>query len=255
MPNLAFVQCFGTGADNLLADPRIPPHIPIARLINDEQTRGMVEFVLGIVLGWHRQFDTFRAQQKRAEWIRHEHPIASERSVGVLGLGEMGMAVARGLAALGFKTRGWNRSPRLLPGVETFVGDAEFMSFASGLDCVVCLVPLTSSTRHILAAPLFNRLARGAYVVNVGRGGHCKEDDLIAALDSGQVSGAWLDVFETEPLPSDSPLWRRGDIAILPHAATMSRPEFAAATIVENLHRVRRGDPILHPARAAAVRI
>jgi glyoxylate/hydroxypyruvate reductase len=249
--NLAFVQCFGTGADHLLADPRIPAHIPIARLVNSQQTQGMVEFVLGIVLGWHRRFDTFRAQQRRGEWRRHPHPLASERTVGVLGLGEIGGAVASSLAGFGFNTRGWSRSSRILPGVRTFAGEAGLDAFAAGLDCIVCLLPLTGSTRHVLSAGLFGRLAPNAYVVNVGRGGHCKEDDLLAAIGSGQLAGAWLDVFETEPLPATSSLWHHDNITISPHAGTMSRAETAAASIIDNLHRVRRGEPIHHAARAA----
>ena len=197
--NLAFVQCFGTGADHLLADPRIPAHIPIARLVNPQQTQGMVEFVLGIVLGWHRRSTRF-ARNSAVGSGAHPHPLASERTVGVLGLGEIGGAVASSLAGFGFKTRGWSRSSRILPGVRTFAGEAGLDSFAGGLDC-----SLPAAADRLDPACAVRRIVRpagsDAYVVNRTR--RPLQGRRPAGGDrSGQLAGAWLDVFETEPLPA-----------------------------------------------------
>ncbi len=165
------------------------------------------EYVALHVLAHHRDLMTTDARQGRAEWTQLVTPVAGGRRVGIMGLGRIGAACAQTLAALGFNTAGWSRTPHDIDGVTVFHGDAGLRDFVSGAEILVCLLPLTDRTRDILNEDLFARLPRGAAVLNAGRGGHLVEADLIAALDRGQLSGATLDVFRTEPLPADHPFW------------------------------------------------
>jgi glyoxylate/hydroxypyruvate reductase A len=165
--------------------------------------------------------------------------------VGVLGVGHIGGSCARALAELGFEVRGWARSAREVPGVRVFSGPGSLPQFLSGVQILICLLPLTPATRGILNADLFAQLAPGAWLINLARGAHLMEPDLLRALDSGQLAGATLDVFATEPLPREHPFWLDPRISMTPHAAALTRPETAVPRLAQNIARERSGQPLL----------
>jgi glyoxylate/hydroxypyruvate reductase len=246
LKNLRLVYGTGAGVDQLLADPELPPDVPIVRVVDDAQTDDMVAFVLAIVLGWHRKLDVIRAQQAAKLWSRPPFRSVRDVRVGVMGLGALGRATAERLAMVGFDVAGWNRSPRDIPGVEVHHGPDGLGAFLARTECLIVLLPLTDATRDILNADLFARLPPGAYLVSVGRGPHLVEADLLRALDQGQLSGATLDVFREEPLPQDHLFWTHPKITVTPHVASLASPESVAKQIVENLRRLYAGEPLLN---------
>jgi glyoxylate/hydroxypyruvate reductase A len=206
----------------------------------------MTEYVLLAVLRHHRQFDHFEREQRAGRWSFALPPLAADRRIGIMGLGELGSAAARSLAAQGFPVAGWSRTAKDLPGIETFAGEQSRPAFLARTDILVCLLPLTADTAGILDAATFAGLPRGAFVINVARGAHLVEDDLIAALDAGQLAGATLDVFREEPLPADHPLWRHPKVLITPHVASYSSPLTAAPGVIRNIALACAGQPLIH---------
>ncbi len=243
LPNLQAIFSLAAGVDAMLAQPDLPD-VPLCRLVDRSLTTTMSEFVLANVLYYHRDFDRFALQQAASRWQLVLPQPASSRTVGVMGLGELGSDAADLLRRHGFRVRGWSRSRRALDGIETFAGQAEFESFLVGCDLLVCLLPLTADTEALLDARLFAMLPEGAVLIQVGRGRQLVPADLIAALDSGHLRGALLDVTPEEPLPADDPLWRHPGIRITPHAASYALPETAALTIADNIRRLREGRPL-----------
>jgi glyoxylate/hydroxypyruvate reductase A len=243
LPNLKLILSQGAGVDHILVDPLLPGHVPIIRLVDPAMTRMMVEYVTCQVLRLHLHEPGYRRQQQAGLWRQHMPPMASGRRVGILGMGELGAASAAALTALGFDVAGWSRSQKLLPDVMSFSGAAEYSAFLARSEILVCLLPLTQETRGILGAETFERLPRGAGIINAGRGGHLVEADLLAALEDGQIGDAVLDVFETEPLPAGHAFWNHPRIAVTPHVAAMSNPATAAEVIAANLRRLKAGEP------------
>jgi glyoxylate/hydroxypyruvate reductase A len=244
-PNLRAILSLGAGIDGLLAQQGLPD-VPIARMVDPSLTRTMTEYVVLATLRHHRQFDHFEREQRATRWRYAFPPQAADRRVGVMGLGVLGSAAAASLAAHGFPVAGWSRETRQLSGIESFAGRAGLPAFLARTDILVCLLPLTSDTAGILNAPTFGDLPRGAYLINVARGAHLVEADLIAALDSGQLAGATLDVFREEPLPAGDPLWRHPKVLITPHVASYASPLTAAEGVAANIRRARAGQPLLH---------
>jgi glyoxylate/hydroxypyruvate reductase A len=242
LPNLKLILSQGAGVDHILADPKLPRHVPIIRLIDPYMTRSMVEYVTFQVLRLHLKEPDFRRQQQARVWRQLVPPSAHDRRVGILGLGELGAACAATLTGLGFQVSGWSRTPKQLPGVTSFAGPAEYDAFLAGAEILVCLVPLTEETRGILGSATFDRMPPGAGLINAGRGGHLVEADLLAALDSGRIGDAVLDVFGTEPLPAEHPFWSHPRIVVTPHVAALTNPETAAEVIGANLRRLAAGD-------------
>jgi phosphoglycerate dehydrogenase-like enzyme len=242
-PNLRLIVSMGAGVDHLLRPPGPPPGVPVARLVDARLTQGMTEWVLLNVLRFHRQDPDYRALQAARVWEELPAPETAARRIGLLGLGEIGGAAARALLALGFPVMGWSRRPKGVPGVETFHGPAGLDAMLARTDILVCLLPLTPETRGVLNARTLGLLPRGAYLLNAGRGGHAVQEDVLAALDSGRLAGAALDVFEPEPLPADHPFWGHPKVVMTPHAASITIPSSAAPQVVENLRRVRAGQP------------
>ncbi|WP_108660756.1 2-hydroxyacid dehydrogenase [Acuticoccus kandeliae] len=243
-PNLELIVSIGAGIDHVLADPELPQGIPIIRTTGDELTQRMREYVLMHVLRIHRQLPLVEAAQEKAEWLQIVIPPATGRTVGVMGLGNLGGDAARMLATVGFKVRGWSRSPKLIDGVSPFAGFNALEAFLSECEILVCLLPLTSETRGILNADLFAKLPAGASVINAARGEHLVEDDLLAALDSGHLKSATLDVFYEEPLPSKHPFWAHPKVLVTPHVASMIDPESGGKMIAANIQRFIAGEPI-----------
>ncbi|MBD0270441.1 MAG: glyoxylate/hydroxypyruvate reductase A [Acetobacteraceae bacterium] len=245
-PNLRLVVSMGAGVDHLLRPPGPPPGVPVARLKDARLTQGMTEWVLLNVLRFHRQDLEYRSLQAGRRWEELPAPDTARRRVGILGLGELGGAAAAALLALGFPVMGWSRAPKDRPGVECFHGASGFDAMLRRADVLVCLLPLTPETRGILDRRAFGLLPHGAFLLNAARGGHVAQDDLVAALDSGRISAAALDVFEPEPLPTDHPFWSHPRVVMTPHAASITIPSSAAPQVVENLRRARSGRPLIN---------
>lgn len=251
-PNLRLLVSMGAGVDHLLRPPGPPPGVPVARLRDVRLTQGMTEWVLLNVLRFHRQDLEYRAQQAARLWRELPAPETAARRIGILGLGELGGAAARALRALGFPVMGWTRSPRAMEGVETHHGAEGLAAMLRRTDILVCLLPLTPETRGVINARTLGLLPRGAFVINAARGGHVVAEDLLAALDSGHIAAAALDVFEPEPLPPDHPFWTHPRVLVWPHAASITIPRSAAPQVVENLRRLREGRPLVNLVDLAA---
>jgi glyoxylate/hydroxypyruvate reductase len=239
LKKLKLIQSLWMGVENIIADPELPRGVPVARLIDPGMVNAMCETVVAYVLDWHRHFYQYRRWQRERLWKRRRQYLPSDRTVGILGLGELGSTAAVRLLEMGFNVAGWSRRPKTLPGVHcsTDLGDV-----LSRSDAVVCLLPLTASTRGILDRNALSKIRKDGCVINVARGGHVVIPDLLAALDAGHLAHAYLDVFETEPLPADSPLWTHAGVTVTPHIAALSEPRTSVAKIAENVERVRRGE-------------
>jgi glyoxylate/hydroxypyruvate reductase A len=245
LPKLKFVFSIGAGVDGFFADPEYPRHVPLIRFVDHTLSREMAQYVVMHTLIHHRQQRMFDAWQKEKKWRQTIPPRRTEDTrVGILGLGEIGTLAAEHLRDLDFQTAGWSRTRKTVRGVESFAGDAELNTFLARSDILICLLPLTPDTRGILNTKTFAALPRDAFVMNVARGGHLIESDLIAAIDSGHLSGATLDVFQTEPLPESSPLWAHPKVTVTPHVAAISDPRIAAKQVVDAIARNRNGKPL-----------
>ncbi|HET6160761.1 MAG TPA: glyoxylate/hydroxypyruvate reductase A [Dongiaceae bacterium] len=242
LKTLKVIFGLGAGVDRLLADPSLRRDVPLVRMVQPELTRGMVEYVLWQCLFHHRKVWELEAAQSCAAWRPHVYPAPWDRTIGIMGLGELGAAAAEKLAEFGFKVRGWSRSPKSLPKVESFAGQDQLPAFLSKTEILVCLLPLTPETHGILNAALFAQLPRGASIINAARGGHLVEPDLSAAMASGQIAAATLDVFETEPLPQDHPFWSTERLYITPHNASITDPRSAAWRISKQIARFEAGE-------------
>jgi len=218
---------------------------PLARMVDPGMTEGMVEWVVGHVLRHHLGMDTHITGQD-GTWDPTAPPLARSRPVAVLGMGALGGAVAQALAALNFPVRGWSRSPKSVAGVACYDGDEGLRLALSGAQVVVTLLPLTDATENILNADTLSLLAAGGFVVNPGRGPLIDDDALLAALDSGQLAHATLDVFRVEPLPKDHPFWAHHGVTVTPHIASETRIETASLAIAENIRRGEAGEPFLN---------
>lgn len=251
LPNLKAILSLGAGVDHILADPKLPAGVPISRVVNDNMALRMREWVLLHVLSHHRRQREYNQLQRARVWRDLEQPHAGERTVGVMGLGELGGDSARHLAAIGFDVIGWSRSPREVPGVRCFHGREGLKAFLAETDILVSVLPLTPQTTNMINADFLSRLPRGASFINAGRGQQVVEADLIAALDSGQLSEATLDVFQTEPLPVTDPLWTHPRVTVTPHIAAFTDPRALVRQVVEDIRRVERGEPVTNPVDPA----
>lgn len=236
---LRLIQSLWMGVENIVADPHLPRGVPVARLIDPGMVHAMSETVIAYVLDWHRHFYLYRRWQQEKAWKRRRQYLPSDRTVGVLGLGELGSTAAAHLKRLGFHVAGWSRRPKILDGVHCATDLDDVLGRS---DAVVCLLPLTGQTSGLLNKDRLRKIRKDGCVINVARGGHVVIPDLLAALDSGHLAHAYLDVFETEPLPPDSPLWTHPGVTVTPHIAALSEPRTSVAKIAENVERVRRGE-------------
>ncbi|AJR22691.1 MULTISPECIES: glyoxylate/hydroxypyruvate reductase A [unclassified Sphingobium] len=244
LPRLKVLFSSGAGVDHVDLSA-VPDHVPLVRMVEPGIIDGMVEYVSLAVLAVHRDFFDYVEAQTSREWNPLEVPPASSRTIGVMGMGVLGRAVLERLRSYGFRLRGWNRSPRTIIGVDSYAGAEQFNEFLSRCDVLVCLLPLTPSTVGILNSKTFSALPHGASIINVGRGPHLVEADLLAALDSGHLSRAILDVTETEPLPPEHPLWAHPRVFVTPHVASMTQPETAAPILLDNIRRDQRNEPLI----------
>jgi glyoxylate/hydroxypyruvate reductase len=252
LQGVKLIQSLWMGVEKLLADAAYPKGVPLARLIDPGMVAAMSETVIAHVLDWHRHHYHYRALQREKRWRRVRQFLASDRTVGLLGLGELGSDAARKLLALGFNVAGWSRRPKQIPHVESFFGEDGLADMLQKTDALVCLLPLTEKTHGILSNRVLGKIKKGGCLINPARGDHLVTGDLLAALDSGHLRHAYLDVFHTEPLPAGDPLWSHPGVTITPHAAALTEPRTAVAKIVENVERVRRGETPLNLVDFAA---
>lgn len=244
LPNLKLIFSVGAGVDGLIEDPTLPAGVPVVRMVDQGLTEGMTEYVVWQVMNRHRRAALYRQDQMARRWRPRHLRLARNRTVGVLGLGEIGRDAARMLAALRFRVLGWSRTPKSISGVDCHHGREGLKTVASNAEILVCLLPLTEETVGILNRDLFALMPRGAYLINAARGGHLVETDLLAALEEGALIGASLDVFRNEPLPQDHPFWSHPDITITPHDASLTAPTSGVRSIVNAIACHEAGRPV-----------
>jgi len=246
---LSLIQSLWMGVENIVGDTDLPRGVPVARLIDPGMVAAMGETVIAHVLDWHRHLYCYRSFQDQKIWKRRKQYLASDRTVGILGLGELGSNIAAKLHAMDFHVAGWSRRPKSLDGVHC---STDLEDVARRSDALVCLLPLTDKTRGIMNSKLLSLVRKDGCIINVARGGHVVIPDLLAALDSKHLAHAYLDVFEPEPLPAGSPLWSHPGITVTPHIAALSEPRTSVGKIAENIERVRRGEKPLNTVDFAA---
>ncbi|MGB7058169.1 MAG: glyoxylate/hydroxypyruvate reductase A [Geitlerinemataceae cyanobacterium] len=243
-PNLKVIISLGAGVEEIVRDPNIPQNVPIVRIVEPRVTSRMTEYILLAVLRFHRQAFTYQTFQKARYWEPLPLPETSSCTIGILGFGVLGTDAARKLNTLGFSIRGWSRTPKNIDGIECFHGRDQLKLCLSQCRILVCLLPLTRETEGILNRETFSAMPQGSYVINVARGQHLIEKDLLEALDSGQLSGACLDVFSREPLPENHPFWSHPQITVTPHIATQTDSEYWTKPIVDAIGCIRAGVPL-----------
>jgi len=251
LPNLRAIFSLGAGVDHVFADPALPDK-PIVRIVDPDLTERMSEWVVMHALVHLRQLRRYERQQRERVWADdEEQPKAGDVQVGVLGMGVLGKDAATKLRTLGFKVAGFSLSPKSLPGIACFSGPDGLKRLLRQTDMLVVLLPLTDATRGIVSASLLGQLRQGGplggpILINAGRGGLQVEADILAALDSGALKGASLDVFEREPLPKDSRLWSHPAVYVSPHNAAVSSPQAIAAFVARQIAACERGEPLAH---------
>jgi glyoxylate/hydroxypyruvate reductase A len=241
LTHLRLIQSLWAGADKLLADASLPPAVPIARMVDPAMSNAMAETALWAVLSLHRGFFAYAAQQRVPTWRPLPQRRADEVAIAVLGLGEMGRCVALRLAAQGYRVSGWSGRPTALPSIAAHHGDEALTEVLRAADIVVNLLPLTPATRGLFCAARFDAMRPGAGLVNLARGAHVVDADLLAALDRGHLQHAVLDVFNTEPLPADHCYWRHPKVTVLPHVAAQTDARSAVEIAAANVRRLRAG--------------
>jgi glyoxylate/hydroxypyruvate reductase len=244
-PRLRFVQSLWAGVDRLLGDPALPNDITVARLIDPGMAQSMVEGAIAATLFVHRQFPAYLRQQSHHKWRQLPQPTASHRTIAVLGYGQMGQPVCRALATLGFRVRAWGQHPRNDTPIDYSWGESALEHVLADAQILINLLPLTAATSGILNARLFEKLPEEAALINLGRGAHLREDDLLEALSAQHLSHALLDVFQQEPLPPGHPFWSHPQITVLPHVAATTDPETAAPIAMRNVAAFRAGRPLV----------
>jgi len=242
LPRLKAVLALGAGVDQILKDPAFPIHVPLYRLLDAGLAVQMSEYAIHGVLDIHRRMADYRRQQLERKWLRLPATDPSARKVGVMGLGVLGAHLAERLAALGFRTLGWSRTAKSLAGIACFHGRVGLAAFLKSCDILIVLLPLTRETRGIVDAELLRQLPRGAALINIARGRHLVDADLLAALDSGHIARAILDVFRDEPLAPGHPFWTHPRVTVTPHIAAQPIAELAMAQILANLRRLEAGE-------------
>ncbi|QXX98486.1 glyoxylate/hydroxypyruvate reductase GhrA [Serratia marcescens] len=244
--DLKAVFALGAGVDAILDQERkhpgtLPAGVPLLRLEDTGMAQQMQEYALSYVLRYFRRFDEYQALQQRQEWQPLDPHSLDDFTIGILGAGVLGQSVARKLTEFGFSVRCWSRSAKQIDGVQSFAGEAQRAAFLDGVKLVINLLPNTPETVGILNRELFAQLSTGAYLINIARGAHLVEADLLAALEQGKLAAATLDVFAREPLPQDHPFWRHPRVTITPHIAAITLPQQAMDQIAANIRALEAG--------------
>lgn len=246
LPNLKCIASLGAGVDHLVVDPKLSPNVPIIRVMDPYMANDIVQYVLTYVLMHIKRADHWMENQKKQQWSKQPPFSFSEKTIGIMGLGFLGKKTAVALHHIGLNVIGWSNSAKHLPGIRDFVGKSQFTEFLSQTDILVCMVPLTRETKHILNKQTFGNLKKGAFLINLGRGDHLVEEDLLNALNEGQLCGACLDVFSEEPLPKTHPFWTHPLIRVTPHIASVTNPATVASQLLDNYQRLLAGENLLN---------
>jgi glyoxylate/hydroxypyruvate reductase A len=250
LPKLRLIQSLWAGVDRLLLDPTLPPGVPIARMVDPAMNASMAETALWATLALHRGTFAYAQSQRQGLWQPRPQRRADSVHVLVLGLGQMGLAAARRIAQQGYRVSGWSLRPREpsaeLAGIDCHSGATALSALLPHSDIVINLLPLTTATAGLLDARFFAALRQGAGLVNLARGAHVVDADLLAALDNGQLAHAVLDVFHTEPLPADHAFWSHARVTVLPHVAAQTDPHSAAQVVAANVRSLFEGRPLAH---------
>ena len=240
-PNLKLISSMGAGVDHILNDDSVPEKIPIVRIVDEKLTFSMTNYVIMGVLNFHRQITRYQKDKANHVWDMSNPEI--DIKVGVMGVGALGGDVLEKLSFMGFEVAGYGFSEKKdFP--YPYYSKNELKEFLSSVNVIVCLLPLTPETENILDLELFSQCVPGSYLINVARGKHLVEEDLIVALEKGYLSGALLDVYRKEPLPKDHPFWDEKNIMMTPHIASVTNPKAAAPQVIDNIHRIRANQPL-----------
>ena len=242
LPQLKGVISLGQGVDHILKHGDYPRQLPLVRLVDPYMAEAMAEWVVLAILKWHRDDAAYRAAAQRQHWLRLPPKIAADTSIAVLGLGAIGRHVAQVLARLGFRMLGWSQTAKNLPNITSTTGTAGFQHCLASADYVVSLLPLTPATRGLFDEQAFQRMKKGAYFINGGRGESVDEAALLAVMDSGHLAGACLDVFATEPLPKTHAFWQQPNITIWPHVSAQTNPITARDQVLATIHALHAGE-------------
>lgn len=247
--NLKAILSLGAGVDPILKHPHLPTDVPITRFVDETLTQCMSDYVIANVAMHHRELTHYRQDQRAHHWTQYYPAPANDIAVGVMGMGQLGEDAAKKLVMLGYQVNGWSRRNKDIDGVASFASTGQLDDFLSHTDILVNLLPLTSETENILCRETFEKLRRnvlphGPVVINAARGGHQDEDDIVACLNDGTLGAASLDVFKTEPLPKDSPLWDLDNCYITPHIAAISSFEGGVNLVADQIARFERGDQL-----------
>jgi len=239
-PNLECIASFGAGVDFIFDDTDRPTDLPIVRVVDPKLASDMSEFVLGQILSHLKHFNQYKIDQINNTWEMRSYRRIEDVCIGIMGLGALGTELAADLQKLNFRLIGWANSPKEID-IPVFIGEEGRNEFLSKADILVCLLPLTDDTAGILNKNLFSSLPKGSYIINVARGGHLVDNDLLKMIDNGHLSGASLDVFHTEPLEEDHLFWNHPKIHLTPHIASVSDLSSVTPQLVENYHRLKSG--------------
>ena len=242
-PNLKAILSLGAGVDHIISDPELPEGLPIVRLVDKKLTHEMCLHSLHWVLHFHSDQYLYRIQQQSREWIQQSSVQSEDRTIGIMGLGNIGKAIGDSLINLDFKVVGWGARPKeSLGGIEYYCGHEQLADFLSQTDILINVLPLTEDTKNILTEIELAFLPKGSFIINIGRGGIINESDLLTSLDSGHITAVALDVFAQEPLPENNSLWDHPSVYVTPHIAGQSNPGSAAQTIADNIRLIEKGE-------------
>ena len=242
-PNLKAILSLGAGVDHIISDSELPKGLPIVRLVDKKLTHEMYLHSLHWVLHFHSNQYLYRIQQQSREWIQQSSVQSEDRTIGIMGLGNIGKAIGDSLVNLDFKVIGWGARPKNSTGeIEYYYGHEQLSEFLSQTDILINILPLTENTKNILTKNELKLLPKGSFIINIGRGGIINENDLLSFLNSGHINAAALDVFAQEPLPENNSLWGHSSVYITPHIAGQSNPGSAAKAIAENIRLIEKGE-------------
>jgi len=245
-PNLECIASSGAGVDFLFEDKELPTKIPITRVVDEYLAKDMSEHVIALVFSHLKNLNQYKVDQFNKVWKPVDYHRIKDLTIGIMGLGALGKVLAEDLYRFGFKVQGWSGSRKNLAGIKTFAGDREQMTFLNSTQILVCLLPLTKETSGILNKALFSQLPKGAHIINVARGGHLVDNDLLGMLDNNHLSGASLDVYHQEPLSTDHPFWEHPKVHMTPHYASVSDTNSVVPQILENYRRLVSGEELLN---------
>lgn len=245
-PNLKCICSMGAGVDHLLNDRQLPANVPIIRLVDPALNQSMFEYISSAAFFYLRNTALYQTQQLKKKWLRHPSKTLSKTTIGIMGLGQIGKFCAIKLSELGFTVKGWSKTSKTIDGVNTYAGNEQLTDFTKDISILVCLLPLTNELKGVLNLKLFQSLPQGGCLINVARGEHLVESDLLKALSSKHLDSAFLDVFIEEPLPQEHPFWSQSKIQITPHCSSVTEPQSVAEQIINNYQLMKASKKLIN---------